>query len=643
MQSSAEDAIHPKLLTYLGSGLFAALVLVLVEIPTALPTNYSFVSLTHSGNLVFLIAAYLAFGLVAAALIAIIRPIVHGKKTFVVPVGLCLTVMAVPVIVYQFNLFLYAIYNLKPVCTEAIVADAAGLLLLIMFAFRWRTKGVGSVGWFWFSVAALAITLFISSMIVSQVHLQFRKDAPNTPLAHDIVQEAQYPIPPVDAAVDGPNVLLICVDTLRADALGCYGNELPSSPATDKLAASGVVFKNTVAQSSWTLPSVASFLTGIFPYKTGATKFWNPLADSTTTIAEIFDAAGYETGGFIANPFLSKDFQFDAGFDHYDYKLVAGDLGRRLTGAALLRYLGLWETEHYFQIATADMVVDRFLSWIEERADVPVMAYLHFIDPHNPYMPPKHSISEVYPDLTEEDFYRLGTLIDAPAFYPSQAGDLKMLYLGEVRFFDEQLERLLDAYHEKVKRPTLVVLWSDHGEAFGEHGQFEHGKTVFIEETHVPFILSMPGVLPEGKVIDEPVAMMDLLPTLCSLIHIPVPSWTDGIDLTPVIMSDIPVPARPIFSEMDYFWPEKYTAFSVQIRYQKVIFDFTNKWKAGFDLIADPIEKSPLSVDAVPEMSALSVLMEQHLRSIEQGGIQSGPVQVDEDTLERLKALGYLQ
>ena len=325
--------------------------------------------------------------------------------------------------------------------------------------------------------------------------------------------------PPTDATaadLSGSNLLLITVDTLRADRLGAYGDDLAATPNLDRLARNGVRFDNCYSPVPLTLPSHAALFTGKNPFainvRTNGGYF---LADSEMTLAEHLEQQGYATSAFVSTYILASRFGLMQGFDHYDDLLESSNLIRSFTSEL-----------------PGDRVVNRFIAWLEAERPQQFFAWLHFYDPHLPYLPP-------------------GT------FAERFVGDP---YRGEIAFVDQQIGRALTALEAtSSSADTLVVVTSDHGEAFGEHGETGHGLLAYDESLRVPLILSAPGRIAAGNVVDNRVRLTDLLPTLLDLLTEVEPSDIAGRSLRPLLAGATDEEPREVYFESllgaeDYNW-----------------------------------------------------------------------------------------
>jgi arylsulfatase A-like enzyme len=323
----------------------------------------------------------------------------------------------------------------------------------------------------------------------------------------------------LSCAKDEPrfNVLLIGVDTLRPDHLGCYGYDRPTSPAIDGLAREGVLFEAPVSQCPWTLPSFASMFTSLYPTQHGAGINMSGLGTAFPTMAGILAGEGYATGAVLSSLVLSPEFGVNRGFGYYDVN--AADERRDALDVTRLA-----------------------LTWLDGLDGQPFFLFVHYFDPHLPYAPPTPydtlfggglrgsmgSVFDIKP-LVEDEV----TLDDRLAEFTEQDWRrIVSLYDGEIGFTDMAIGRLLAGLSERgLRRKTLVVLLADHGEEFYEHGGLGHGHTLFDEVIRVPLILSLPGGLPGGVRVKSQVRMVDVLPTVLDILHIESAYMPEGVSL----------------------------------------------------------------------------------------------------------------
>ncbi len=283
------------------------------------------------------------------------------------------------------------------------------------------------------------------------------------------------------AVHDGPNLLLVTLDTVRSDRLGCYGRPEAMTPAIDRLAARGTLLPLVSAPTPVTLPSHATILTGSYPPGHGVrSNGVFTLAEDRHTMAEILGAAGYRTGAFVSAFVLDHHFGLDQGFETYDDQIPERDPMARFGFMAERR---------------ADQTCGSLIRWLEDGSDDrPFFAWLHLFDPHQDYVPP-----EPYGGVSESERYD-----------------------GEIAFTDHQLARLLAHLRRLgLLDHTLVVITADHGQSLGEHGEDTHGLFIYESDTRVPLVFHLPGTVPGGALCNEEAHLADLVPTLLELLGLP--------------------------------------------------------------------------------------------------------------------------
>jgi arylsulfatase A-like enzyme len=379
-------------------------------------------------------------------------------------------------------------------------------------------------------------------------------------------------------AAKRPNVLVILIDTIRADHLGCMGYPRNTTPTIDSLAGEGTLFTACQGQSSWTLPAMTSILSGLNVREHGAGRRYDALygiSDAIPWMPHTLNAEGYETGAFFNVIFMSSELGFHRGFDHFDCPPLGPDSRTRNAG----------ET------------VDAFLAWVEEiPADRPFFAAVHFFDPHLKYDPPE-PWNTLFTDPGYQGGYdsHWGAVSDLNAVHagndtipPDGLANLMALYDGEIAYTDMQLGRLLDRLSAMgLAENTLIVVVGDHGEEFLEHGGMDHGRTLYQEICHVPLVFCGPGV-PKGGVVETLTSQMNVLPTVLSLSGIePAAPSLFSADFTPV-----PVPAG------DVLWREGDLA-SLVFDGRKLIWGVDEGFTEQYDLRLDPGETECLPADSL--------------------------------------------
>jgi arylsulfatase A-like enzyme/Tfp pilus assembly protein PilF len=307
-----------------------------------------------------------------------------------------------------------------------------------------------------------------------------------------------------------PNVLLVTIDTLRADHLGCYGYPLARTPNIDRLAAEGLRCANAISAAPITMPSHSTILTGLYPPAHGVRDNGvYALADEVVTLPERLKAKGYATQAFVSAVVLSRRYNLTQGFDGYDDDLWAEDAPKMFM----------------IRDRPAARTAEKFVAWLDgwekERGRRPFFAWVHFFDPHQPYSPPPQDLA----------------LAPTP-------------YDGEITSADRGVGRLIEALRAKgILDDTLVVLTADHGESLGEHQEKTHAIFVYDATVHVPLVWRYPRVMPSGRVYTGPVRSVDIVPTILGVLGLPGGSETQGQDLLGALRGTVRPPELPQYSE----------------------------------------------------------------------------------------------
>ena len=470
---------------------------------------------------------------------------------------------------------------------------------------------------------------------------------------------------PVDAPSERPpNLVVILVDTLRADRLSCYGYDRPTSPVLDTLAAKGTRFERAWAQSPWTRPSVATLFTSLYPSTHGTWEQADQLAPSAPLLSEAFREAGYHTAGFSANVQISPTFGFSRGFDWFWNEktpalLQSSRIGRlwkktkQLLVATFLPRLMESMGDHGILRGTDALTVNAaVLDWVEKVPEgAPVFLYVHYLDPHQPYNPPEDLLNERDLDPLAINA-RLQIPWNFPPFHPdlpesrypepekSLLRDLGDLYDAEIRFVDREIGILLANLRAKgvLTDQDYLLFLSDHGEEFYDHYQWRHGNSLFEEMIRVPLILVGPGV--PAQVFPDPVQLADIFPTLGSLMGIRIPETTHGLDLAPMLEAGRGPSGRIIYSERPK--PGAFLRAVVQGASKLVSLGELGtemKWMA-FDLENGPGESEPVAADPSNIGKLGSSLVEIGVSALA-SRLAGSRADLDPETLARLAALGY--
>jgi choline-sulfatase len=420
------------------------------------------------------------------------------------------------------------------------------------------------------------------------------------------------PQEPLARACAGQDVLVILLDALHAAHLSCYGAARPTSPHIDALAARGVRFAHAWSQTTWTLSSTACLMTGLYQESHGVLRAHDALPEEAETLAEAFALSGWETECFTQNPYASGAFGFAQGFN------------------TVHEYYG---AEHDEQEMAADAA--RFLA--PRPGGRPRMAYVHFRRPHAPYDPPEPwrsrfadpayagGVTGSHDEITEHNTRK-------HVLSAADIAHVQDLYEGGVAAVDDAVGHLLDA----VGPDTLIVLVSDHGEGFDQHGRLGHNRTCFEEMVNMAMIFAHPK-LPQGLVVQAPVMSIDVYPTLATLCGLPRPAALQGRSLAPQLAGATAAPHQLVFSSSREGGNHAQAVFDGRWKYQRVPGE---ELETLFDLQADPRETRDVAGAHREEVARLTAALDswqaaQHLAYGEAGAAADRRV---EDTL---RALGY--
>lgn len=433
-----------------------------------------------------------------------------------------------------------------------------------------------------------------------------------------------------------PNVLLICIDTLRRDRLGCAGCELGLTPFLDNLAESGVLFSNAVAASSWTKPSVATILTGLHPLVHGANDWNATLPEEAPRLHAILKASGYATFCVQTNPWLGAEAHgFEIGFDSFKY-LACTTRRMRNTG----------KEQRFFAEGTEVFVETMKTAQTICRAGRPWFGYVHFMDPHRPYAPPREFLERVpLADLDADAMTPLEeTALESGMVLPDkgQRKSLRRRYNACVHFTDTMIWRLCGELHRKgFMKNTIVVVCADHGEEFWEHGRMGHGNTLYNEVLDVPLLMMGAG-LPKGVVVDGCARHVDIAPTVLDLVGLKAPGRVDGRSLLASHDRDVSAAYASLFPIKSKI--EMRSIRDFETGFKLVSNDDGNKrWQELYDLAADPLERH----DRSEEMPAQRMSNQRRLQAFEAEAARRAFARragaISTDTRRQLEALGYLQ
>jgi arylsulfatase A-like enzyme len=336
---------------------------------------------------------------------------------------------------------------------------------------------------------------------------------------------AMAALPP--ASHNSPNVLLLVLDTVRAQSLSLYGYHRPTTPHLERLAKAGVCFEQAISTAPWTLPSHASMFTGRSPYELFS-DWTSPLDNTYPTLAEVLKARGYVTAGFVANlVYCTRESGLDRGFVHYEdfpfsskQLILSASSGQALANSNKLR--DIFDYHEVLNRKTAATLSHDFLDWLSRHDQRPFFAFLNYFDAHEPYLPPEPFDEMFGPKRSRGPFLYLAHEVHRVDKWKMSPDEIQVeldAYEGTIAYLDNQLGVLFDELDRRgALDNTVVIVTSDHGEEFGEHGVFSHGHSLYLPSLRVPLLISFPSRIPSRKRVHEPVSLRDLPATVVDLI-----------------------------------------------------------------------------------------------------------------------------
>lgn len=419
---------------------------------------------------------------------------------------------------------------------DLVLASASGILTHVLLLVGSIAAAAGCVWLFrrWYGLAGTAGTVGVLAAVIGLAWAIGMVTRP----APEKVERRSRP----QAVAGRPSIILVVIDTLRADAVEPYGAAPGTTPAFAGLAADSVVFERAYAQASWTRPSIATILTAQYPSVHGAVLKMDFLPDRAETIAETLRAQGYWTAAFVNNINVAPVFNFQQGFDEFvylepEFYFWATESATKLAMYKTLRvarerfFARRMYFPNYYQDAA--VVNRRVLEWVGEQPPEPFFLVVHYMDPHDPYFTHPYDGHGVARVMT-------------PAPPPARADELRALYASEVRYLDAQFNLLLRGLRERgVYDRSVIAVTADHGEEFQEHGGWWHGTTLYEEAIHVPLYIKRAVEPLRGQRRRDLVRTLDIAPTLLSAAGVPAPPSFMGQDLF-----DGPV-TEPVIAEED--------------------------------------------------------------------------------------------
>ena len=465
-----------------------------------------------------------------------------------------------------------------------------------------------------------------------------------------------------DAAAGGPpqGVILVQLDTLRKDHLDVYGYGRPTAPILRGLAGEGALFQNAITQTSWTKAETPSIMTSLYPTTHGVHQIPDRLPASATTIAEAYRQAGYATLSYSSVVFTGQFTNLHQGFEElHEGESTAGRAGPR--GAK-----------------TSREYVDRLVDWLGDHRDVPFFVYLHFFDPHAPYEPNrpydtmwadpkgreeylrqqevlKKTIADAF--MAQRGMATHAQLVEAGVDPEAYIRYSKDWYDGAIRGMDTEIGRLVERLRELgLGERTLIALYADHGEEFHDHGRMWHGQSVYGEMIRVPLILWGPGRVAKGVNVEEPVELIDVMPTLLDLSGVPPPPGIQGQSMRPLLAKEAggawkhrpPIAEKQPMGGTDF--PEASESYAVMDGNWKLIHNVQRSPEKPefelFDFYQDPLDQKNVAAEHPDVVDRLGKMLDgwhQMAKAAKLKPDSELTKGMSKEQLDQLRSLGYVK
>ena len=421
-------------------------------------------------------------------------------------------------------------------------------------------------------------------------------------------------------------IILISLDTLRADHLGIYGYRRNTSPFIDAFAKESIIFENSIVQAPTTLPSHMSIMTSLYPSYHGA-GLKKRLADKHVTLAELLREGGYRTAAFTDGVQMHPVFGFNQGFDIYD--------GKRRVGIA--------------------RILPKVKKWLNKNKSDRFFLFIHCYDIHSPYAPPP-PYNTIFHDFT----YTGNLIPNQKTFKAISKNGLEVtdedirhfiaLYDGGIRYTDKKIGEFLSFLQDSgLENKSLIIITSDHGEEFMEHGSFQHWQLYYRPNLNVPLIMRIPNYPKKEIRINELVRSIDLLPTILEIAGLPSHPEAQGRSLLPLIKRHKNFFNRYLWKVLHPFKKTSKTSFAEFAHYNysvitdgyQMIYDLVSRSIQLFDIKADPLAQNNIAKDRDNISECLLLQFKKYHSEIPSD--KAPPITLDKQTLDQLKALGYIQ
>lgn len=440
---------------------------------------------------------------------------------------------------------------------------------------------------------------------------------------------------PAGAADRGrPSIILISIDTLRADRLGVLGNQRSLTPALDRFAAEGMLFQEAISAAPWTLPSHAAIFTSLLPFDMRRHWDFDGVQPQNVLLAERLYEAGYSTAAFTGGGYVSAQFGFEQGFEIYEDHDEAAEGG-------------------------PDAIIASALAWVRSVRETPFFLFLHTYEAHYPYLHAEHArpsdAGRLEQTITDEevDAIHHGDLI----LTPDERRYVSDLYDGDVAWADRAIGGFLDSLRQEgTLDRTLVVVLSDHGEELWDREPDyspDHGHSLYQELVHVPLLVRWPGQVPTGARVKTPVSLLDVTPTLLDLAGVPGDPEHRGRSLATTLKTGEEPGARTIQAESVQYGPDRFLMRNGDLTV--ILTPYPDRLDNAvpiparpleiFDLAADPLEQQDLSSHLTPAAAQMVDALWQRSKGVLDQPYRKGqekPPELPDDLLQQLRSLGYL-